>query len=60
MFTRFTILLFVFFAVAGLLHVAAPGPSSSNRESPDKTASAASPGGLTVDRIIADTAAPQP
>jgi len=60
MFSRLTILLFVFFAVAGLMHVAAPRSSRVAQEARSETASAPSQAGLTIDRIITGHAGHQP
>jgi len=60
MFSRLTILLFVFFAVAGLWHVAAPRSSRVAQEARNETASAPSRAGLTIDRILTGDAGPQP
>jgi hypothetical protein len=55
MFARLTILLFVFFAVAGLLRVAAPGHSGVAPNSPAEASS-----NLTIGRIIAERMPAQP
>jgi hypothetical protein len=55
MFARLTILLFVFFAVAGLLHVAAPGHSGVAPNGPAEASS-----NLTIGRIIAERMPAQP
>ena len=60
MFSRLTILLFVFFAVAGLLHVSAPGTSHVARNISDGTAPTPSNVGPTVGRIIAGKGDAQP
>jgi hypothetical protein len=57
MFLRLAILLFVFFALAGLLHVAAPVTSGA---APDSSAEASIPSRLTIGRIIAERAPAQP
>jgi hypothetical protein len=57
MFSRLTILLFVFFAVAGLLRVTAPATPGMTR---DDQAEALAPPGLTIGRIIAERTSAQP
>jgi hypothetical protein len=60
MFTRLVILLFVFFAVAGLLRVTMPESLRVARQGPDQADTASPQPTLTIDRIITGAGGHQP